>query len=535
MTQDPYEILKSYRGRKDLKLRKTRYLREEVVFQDGVSRPLVVRYYQVQGIMHLVAMKRFVLGDDTGLGKTLEAIAALTFLWEATPNLRVLVLTNKSAVTQWADEISRFTTGVGVYSSKGSPKKREKGRQGFLDHKEGPSILVMGYRSFVQDFRYFQEAEGWALVFDEATAFKNPSTQVHKMCAHLSKTASRVWALTATLIRNHLIDGWGIYRIVVPSLFGSKEAFYDEFCIVKLQVVGRRRIPMVVGYRKSAIPAFKERIDPYFLGRPKFEVAEELPPLTTRHVRVGMSAEQGAKYAEALSGLITVGELSGNPEEEEVTKLTALMRCQQIVDHPALIGCPGESEKLEALIDLLEGEFEGQKVIVYTRFATLVAILQEDFKKRKIKNVRIIGEDKDDARAKAQATFQNMDSGVNVIFITSAASEAVNLQSASVVVLFDSPWAPGELLQIIGRMIRLGSIHDRCYAIHLICEDSIDEKVTDSLTAKMAVLEGVIGKRIKGESVEMPSVPTTGDVNALFEALKRDAKKAASAKSLMRE
>ena len=48
---------------------------------------LKLRQYQVQGILHLLAMPRFVLGDDTGLGKTLQTIAALSYVWQKNPNI----------------------------------------------------------------------------------------------------------------------------------------------------------------------------------------------------------------------------------------------------------------------------------------------------------------------------------------------------------------------------------------------------------------------------------------------------------------
>lgn len=60
--------LKMIREKKDLAARPTPNLRSTFTALDGTERPLKLRYYQVQGVMHLLAMKRFLLGDDTGLG-----------------------------------------------------------------------------------------------------------------------------------------------------------------------------------------------------------------------------------------------------------------------------------------------------------------------------------------------------------------------------------------------------------------------------------------------------------------------------------
>ena len=87
------EKLKKIRQRKDLKLRKTKYLKDTFLTFGGDERELKLRYYQVQGVLHLISVKRFILGDGTGLGKTLQSIAALCYLWEKNPDMKVLVLT----------------------------------------------------------------------------------------------------------------------------------------------------------------------------------------------------------------------------------------------------------------------------------------------------------------------------------------------------------------------------------------------------------------------------------------------------------
>ena len=73
------------------------------------------------------------------------------------------------------------------------------------------------------------------------------------------------------------------------------------------------------------------------------------------------------------------------------------------------------------------------------------------------------------------------------------------MQSAKAIIFYDSRPDAGDYLQILGRMIRIGSPNDRCYAIHLVCDDTVDERVMDVLAKKMKLVEGIIGKRLKGE------------------------------------
>lgn len=458
---------------------------------------------------------------------TLMTISALTYLWERDADLKVIILTSKSAVEQWAGEFRKFTKGITTFVARGTPAQRRKLREKFLA-ATGPSVLVMGYRTAVQDFSDLQDVEGYVLVTDEAAAYKNHQTQVHQVCKWLSGKAVRTWALTATLIKNNLVEGWGVYNVVVPGLFGSHNAFLNDYCITRMQQLPgtRRQVPVIVGYRQKDIAEFRRKIDPFFLGRPKFEVASELPPLVTRHIMVGMNPAQQAKYEEALEGLLVVGSKQGQTEEKEVTKLTAVTYCQQIVNHPDLIGVDGESEKLDALLDLVGpgGELEGEKVIVFTRFRKMVDILVPALKKLGIKSSRITGAEDEKARKASQDAFQDAKSDTLVCCITTAAAEAINLQTAKALVFYDTPWSAGDYLQILGRMIRIGSTHDRCYAIHLVTEKTIDERVVKVLSKKMGLVEAVLGKRIKGEGDAGVMVDAVNDLSDLFEGLLLDAR-----------
>lgn len=901
---DIHPRLLEIRQRKDLKLKPTKHLKQTFTGFDGKEHPLRVRYYQTQGILHLVVMKRFLLGDDCGLGKTLEAIAALCYLWETEPDTKALVFTTKSATEQWANEFIKFTTGVRVIVGKGTPKQREKARKRFESAK-GPTVMIMGYRSGVRDFSAMQDWEGHTLIYDECfdyhtpvtladgsteligkivsqkmpievqcwdlekgsvttrpvvnwyknllrkgrrknllklcfrlgdsvrvtrshefylpdgtkrpakglrkgtavqtvcsntpthsqwqvilggllgdaslshpdrsmfgvcftqsskqgeylrfkrellrslsvskigtaesgyggaiverfrlnanravvsalvqcrvwrgkkkrvtadwldhvdafglafwygddgslgtytckdgttrhritlhtqgfskdeqellagwlrwkwkiraqikttkprsdredqpkrsypylylpaeeaekflallpgalpgveykfpgkelmtlnqfdtqpsssvvtdwvlskqvwtpqehqkyvydlevegahnyfaggvlvsncTAFKNPATQIHQVCKHLSSKASRTWALTATLIKNHLVEGYGIYRVVVPGLFNmSATQFMLYFCLTRMQRLPKsnRMIPIIVGYTPEKIKEFKDRIAPYFLGRPKHEVASELPALIQRTVEVYLNRAQRLKYQEALEGMLIMGETSQDGEvEKEVTKLTAITYCQEIVNHLELIDCDGQSEKVRKLFELLsEGDFADEKVILFSRFRRMVDILMPMFAKADIKAVRVTGSEDEDQRADAMAAFQDPNGDTRVICITMAGGDAINLQAAKAIVFFDTPWSAGDFIQIVGRMIRIGSVHDRCYAIHLVAsgtpKPSVDRRIMEVLTKKMHLIEAVIGKRIKGVEDIGTVIPVENDISDLFDLLIGDTK-----------
>jgi SNF2 family DNA or RNA helicase len=475
-------------------------------------------------------MKRFLLGDDTGLGKTAQGISTLCYIWEKDPTVKVVVFTNKSAVRQWANEFEKFTNGVTTFLCKGTPAQRTKIRQAFETYCDGPSVLIMGYRTAVQDFTYLQDWEHMTLIYDEACAFKSPKSQVHKVCRFLSLKAERVWGMTATLIKNNLMEGYGIYQVIEPRLFPmSYQAFMIYYAIIHMiPVKGGRKIPQIVGYSNLRIKEFRDAIDPFFIGRPKHLVASDLPTLIQQYVEVELSDFQDTKYAEALSGLLETG-TGDTVDFKEVSKLTAIAYCQQIVNDLGLIDIPGnESPKLDALVELLTSdELSDEKIIVFSRFRRMIDIIMPHLAKNKIKAVRVTGSENEDQRNVAMNAFQDPKSDVRVICLTAAGTEAINLQAAKALICFDTPWSAGDFIQLVGRMIRIGSIHDTCYVMHLLTKrvsgkKTIDHRVMEVLSKKMTLVEAVLGKRLKGVE-DSVSVSVENEISDLYNFLREDA------------
>ena len=546
--------LKQIRASKTCSLRTTPMLRSEVVGVTGKVEPFRLRYYQVQGVLHLLMMKRMVLGDGTGLGKTVEVIAFLCYLWEKS-SAKCIVVCPKTVIRQWAAEVDRFATGIKCFLATGGPDERKMAYLEWATH-EGPekAILILNYHSLMKDWnagqiiplrpdgqpdpkqpiqpglldRITKSQPNLITIFDEATAFKNTASKRWEVANFLSQRSDRVYGLTATLLKNNLIEGFAIYKVIHPGVFTTKTAFLRDYCVTEMQPVrGNRKIPIIVGYKN--LQAFRDKIDDFFLGRPKHAVSSELPKLTTKEITCEMTPAEDKMYSKALSGVLELGDGTVKEYAEHVA-FVALTYCQQVADSVTLLKyTPGDSvetgffedavevdelgSKEEALLDLLteEGELEGEKVIVYTRFASLVPRLQKLLEERGIKSVAITGDIVDTAknprRKIAQDTFQNMESGVPVIIITDAGGEGINLQAAAAMVFFDAPWSWGNYVQLLGRPIRIGSPHPNVLAIHLVSErprekakdrETIDHHTLKLLRKKKDLIDKVLGEAAVG-------------------------------------
>lgn len=104
-----YERLKQIRQAESLQLKKCSLIKDHVA----------LRNYQAIGVYHLLALPRLIIGDGTGLGKTLQILSGYAYLKEKDPSLKMLVVASKSALYQWVSENDKFLQGVkaGVIAS----------------------------------------------------------------------------------------------------------------------------------------------------------------------------------------------------------------------------------------------------------------------------------------------------------------------------------------------------------------------------------------------------------------------------------
>jgi len=475
------------------------------------------------------------VGNGILCHNTLQSITALCYLWEKNPDQKAIILTEKVAILQWASEFDKFSQNINVFTVTSQGPDKRQGIYDAFEESKGPTALVTNYQKAAIDFDRFRQWKDVLYVHDECTAYKSPKSRVHQACKALSdNNAARVWALSATIIKNNLLEGHGIYRVVVPGLFPTERKFIQSYSKYFLMPTGRgaQKIPKVTGYTASHIQKFRDKIDPYFLGRAKFEVASDLPPVTIKTVPLRLSQAQASLYKEALSGLLLVDTGEGL-EEKELDQLSSLIYFQEIVNDPRLIGRKGKSTKLEWLRELLKvGDLADEKIIVFSRFKRMIDIIVPLLNQERDDDnycVRITGDEGDKQRKEAMERFQDPSSPTRVVGVTMAAAQAINLQAAKATIYYDTPWSGGDFLQILGRMIRIGTLHKHVYAIHPVCQNTIDERVLDVLGQKMDLIEAVLGRRLKNASDDF-EVEVRNEISDLWKMLRQDAVQAKKGK-----
>ena len=503
-----------------------------------------IRNYQLQQVHHLCRMPTFIVGDAVGLGKTIDVIVAACWLKERFPKVKFVIVATKSATLQWKSEIERFSflrARVLKDNYKGLSGANARYSQ-FIDFFEGDDadVMITKYSSMVgvrkkiegkfdEDGnpvkgreKISQEVKNFAkifqkhrnniiIAFDEAHKFKGLGTNVRTLVKVLSRYSGKVWALTATAIKNGLDEFYSILVALGLEPLGPMSQFYEDFCIFRNQYVGMGiSKPVLMGYKN--VPLFRQVVRPFFLGRSQSQVKEPMPHLSTYFHPVDLDAKQVKILTDELpNGTLelppTLIKRAGEIFEKsrDLDNLMTQMSIQQLTsNHWCLIDKTSKdfltktlSPKEEAALDMLDGEYRGEKVIVYTKFKSWIDRLEKitksgDWTERPF--LRITGEETEIERDKSKQLFQDPNSGYDLIVIDDAGLESINLQQAAHLFCLDLPWSWGNLLQLVGRMVRMASPHSACTLRIFLAKGTIDEYTVETLRGKKGVFEVILGQ-----------------------------------------
>jgi hypothetical protein len=195
-------------------------------------------------------------------------------------------------------------------------------------------------------------------------------------------------------------------------------------------------------------------------------------------------------------------------------------------------GGAGSDPKLQALIDLLHS-VEGERVLVFTEYRDTAEALWRTL----LPQVRVGRIDGSGAwlggspagRRRVVERFAPAANGrrapparerVDVLVATDVLAEGLNLQDARHVVSYDLPWNPVRLLQRIGRVDRLGSLHDIVVPHLFVPAEGLDAVLglTRRLRAKLHGIAGALGEERADELLAGLAAGPAADLGDRVEA-----------------
>lgn len=416
--------------------------------------------FQITGVKFLQYANMALLADAPGLGKSIQTIGALR------AESRVIIFCPASLKYNWAEEIAKWTKDEVVVIS-GTPITRRK------LWATPAKWYIANYELLLKDFHLIKPLTiNHTCVCDEAQRISNPAAKSVK-ALKLLPFRKRI-ALTGTPLSNSPIDIWSIVDWLRPGYIGTFQQFKDQHCVLN-------EWGDVVAYKNLGILA--AQLEPMMLRRSKDEVLTDFPPKTVQDVKFDLSEGEIKLYHDIVEQIHDEIADLGFEAKYLGLILVKMLRLQQAVDHPQLVGKIEVSTKFETLKDMVkEILLSGGKIIIFTRFATMAKILHEAFCVLYNNCVLISGDVPADTRVGIVKDF-NENPKIQIIVMTEAGSAGLNLQAATYVFHYDLPWSIAKLEQREGRAHRIGQTKP-VTVYNLIGKNTMDEYVAKVLHKK---------------------------------------------------
>ncbi|MFT5128284.1 MAG: SNF2 family DNA or RNA helicase, partial [Rhodothermales bacterium] len=438
-----------------------------------------LRDYQRDGLGWMQKMGGLQLGvclaDDMGLGKTIQILALLA---DADADAPSLVILPKSLVFNWQAEGARFCPHLRVRCYTGLARKRLRFRDA--------DIILSTYGTVRRDILTLRDRQFNYCILDESQAIKNIDSQSAK-AVRLLQAQHRI-CMTGTPIENHLGEMLSQFEFMNPGLLGRLPALKDLGKSTSLE--------------PEQLSDLRRAIAPFFLRRTKAEVAKELPEKTVQVLYCELRDRERERYdALKLHYQRELLEDQDTPGRKPIFQ--ALLRLRQAASHPGLSNPKllEESSAKQVLIRerLCELVAEGHKVLVFSQFTSMLAIVRRELEALEIGYAYLDGQTQD---RDAEVTRFQTEPAITVFLISlKAGGVGLNLTAADYVFLLDPWWNPAIEAQAIDRAYRIGQ-QKHVFAYKVIAKDTIEEKVLELQEQKRelaeAIFSGDSGAAIRG-------------------------------------
>jgi superfamily II DNA or RNA helicase len=144
---------------------------------------------------------------------------------------------------------------------------------------------------------------------------------------------------------------------------------------------------------------------------------------------------------------------------------------------------------------------EGRPILVFSEYADTMEYLRDNLANHYADKVAsysggggaFFREDKWIPATKKEITDALKQGTIRYLMCTDAASEGLNLQTASALINYDLPWNPSKVEQRIGRIDRIGQREREIRVYNLLLKDSIDEKVYGALRRRCGLFTHFVG------------------------------------------
>ncbi|MCS3222051.1 DEAD/DEAH box helicase [Bacteroides fragilis] len=448
--------------------------------------------YQLEGVQYAVEKKRCILGDQPGLGKTLQAICTVVkahreavIYGESFPTLVVCPAALK---VNWQREFKKFA-GLNAIILDDSNRQTW---HSFYDCKKADGsplceVFITNYES-LKKFFVKRVSEGGKLtmkgilfdervnlfksvIIDESHKCKSGKTQQGKFVEGICKGKRFVLALTGTPVVNNNTDLIQQLKILGRlEDFGGYSRFVERYCDGPKQA--------------SNVKELNWRLwNCCFFRREKSKVLTQLPDKTRQYLQIDITNMK--EYQNAESDIVKYLKQYKNASDAQVQRSMngAVMVKMGLLKQ---ISARGKIKAVSEFIhDVIDG---GEKLIVFGYLKEVIAELKKEFPNA----VTVTGSDNISQKQFAVDSFQNNPDCKLIILNYKSGGTGLTLTASSRVAFIEFPWTFSDCEQAEDRAHRNGQKNNvNCY--YFLGKDTIDKYMYDVIQTKKNIANGVTG------------------------------------------
>jgi len=424
--------------------------------------------FQWAGVRYVLDRRRAFLADEQGLGKTVEALAAL----EADEAFPAVVVCPASLKLNWEREATRWL-----------PHRSVAVVEGRVAMPPRAELLILNYELVPTQRETLALRRPRALVLDESHYCKNPQAKrtraARRLAEGLPRDALRL-ALTGTPVLNHADELISQLRVLGRlEDFGSGARFKQQF-----------RGPLT-----------EERLHWHlrrrcFVRRRKAEVLPQLPD--KRQVVVPVALDNAREYKLAEDDVIAWLREQPLDLSELNAKIAATLRAQRLAQLGTLQRLAARGKLHAALAWVHDFLASGEPLVVFARHVEVQEAVLERFPHA----LHLLGRDSAAAREATVRAFQDdADAPALIVCATRVAAQGITLTRASNVAFLELEWTPAMHDQAEDRCHRIGQ-HDNVTAWYLLAAGTIDETMARLIARKRGLVSAVTdGRRLDGDAL----------------------------------
>lgn len=407
--------------------------------------------------------------NEQGTGKTASVIWAADYLMNAGVVRRVLVVCPLSIMkSAWQNDLFKFAMHRTCDIAYGSKKKRAQivnsGAEFVIINFDGLAIVKDDIKNGGFDL----------IVIDEASAYKNPTTERWKVLRDLNKTIRGLWMLTGTPAAQSPVDAFGLAKLVNPK--GTSQ-FFGQFRDQVMYKVGMFRWvpkPNAQAVVHAALqPAIRFEKD-QCLDLPEVTEVDRDAPLTP----------QQAKYYKMLKNNMMMKaageEVSAANAATNINKLLQISGGAVYTDHKEVIEFD-VSNRLQVVLEVIEES--SHKVLVFVPFTHTIELLKTYLIKHHITCEVINGAVPVNRRSSIVDDFQKTDNVKVLIIQPQAASHGLTLTAANTIIWYAPVTSVETYLQANARINRPGQ--KNAMTIVHVTGSEVEARVYKMLTGKI--------------------------------------------------